>query len=161
MHNQFDDKVELPDDIYQQILVFCERGNALSANNQFVEAYAIFKEAYELIPDPLLHTSASTWLLAALGESAFYSGQIDLALSHFVFGIEHTGAGENPYFPLMAGMALFELKNYEQSLNFLLTARLMAGPNIFQGADPKYLKFVTLNVKNLPPGAIPSAAKPH
>jgi tetratricopeptide (TPR) repeat protein len=54
--------MELPNKIYEKIIMLSEEGDALAEQSNFNEAIKKYKEALDLLPTPKNQWEASTWL---------------------------------------------------------------------------------------------------
>lgn len=63
--------MELDDQVYDQIVQLCERGDALVENGQNEKAIESFIAALDLVPLPKNNWETSTWIYTALGDTYF------------------------------------------------------------------------------------------
>ncbi|MFN3648396.1 MAG: tetratricopeptide repeat protein [Armatimonadota bacterium] len=129
---------ELPDAIHAEIERLSERGNAEMDEERFSEAYGLFAQAWQLLPEPKLEWEAAVWLQASLGDATFFLERYADALYH----MDQALLGEaldNPFIHLRRGQALFELGDRTRALDALMRA-WMLDPEIFEDEDPKYLR---------------------
>jgi len=140
---------ELPDDIYNKITELSDHGNILADHGQFSEALDMFEQAWKLVPEPKQHWEASTWLLASMGDMCFLMEQYLHALDPFrkLLGEDFPQATETAFIQLRTGQCYFELDMMDQAAQHLTAAYTQEGPEIFEGEDPKYLKFLKSTLK--------------
>jgi tetratricopeptide (TPR) repeat protein len=138
MDNQF----ELPEQLHEKILASCAKRNALVEAGNRKEALAAFNEAWKLIPDPKNEWEASTWVLAAIGDTAYLDGDYVNARSALEYGMSCPGAIGNPFMHLRLGQILYEVNDLERSADELMRAYMRAGETIFGAENPKYLTFL-------------------
>jgi tetratricopeptide (TPR) repeat protein len=134
--------LELPDDVFARITELCEEGNDLAEQGAFSEAVGMFQEAWDLLPEPAVRWQAATWILAALGDVYFLSGDYEAAREKLSLAMHAPGAIGNPFLHLRLGQVQFELENASRAADELARAYLQEGKKIFEGEDPKYLDFI-------------------
>lgn len=138
MDNQF----ELPEQLHERILSWCAKGDVLAEAGKRQEALAAFNEAWKLIPDPKNEWEAATWVLAAIGDTAYLDGDYVNARRALEYGMNCPGAIGNPFMHLRLGQLLFEVNELERAADELMRAYMGAGPKIFGAEDRKYLTFL-------------------
>jgi tetratricopeptide (TPR) repeat protein len=134
--------LELPDDVFARITELCEEGNDLAEQGAFSEAVGMFQQAWNLLPEPAVQWEAATWILAALGDVYFLSGDYEAAREKLSLAMHAPGAIGNPFLHLRLGQVQFELENASRAADELARAYLQEGKKIFEGEDPKYLDFI-------------------
>jgi tetratricopeptide (TPR) repeat protein len=134
--------LELPDDVFARITELCEEGNDLAEQGAFSEAVGMFQQAWDLLPEPAVQWEAATWILAALGDVYFLSGDYEAAREKLSLAMHAPGAIGNPFLHLRLGQVQFELGNEQRAADELARAYLQEGKKIFEGEDPKYLDFI-------------------
>lgn len=60
--------------IHEAIKVHCAKDDELAAAQQYERAIVEYNGPWELVPDPKTEWSASTSILAAIGDAAFLGG---------------------------------------------------------------------------------------
>src|SRR3954464_15064295 len=70
---------DLPADIAQQAKALCAEGDQLADQKRPVEAIQKFSEAFKLLPEPKQRWLAATWILIAIGDTAFLAGDLPTA----------------------------------------------------------------------------------
>lgn len=134
--------MELSDDVFARITQLCEEGNDLAEQEAFSEAVEVFEKAWDLLPEPAVQWEAATWILAALGDVYFLSGDYAAAHQKLSTAMHAPGAIGNPFLHLRLGQVQFELGNEQRAADELARAYLPEGKKIFDGEDPKYLDFI-------------------
>jgi len=137
---------ELPDDLYQQILSFCEEGNLLSDNGKFEEAYNKFNEAFALIPFPREKWETSSWVLGAAGDMAFLLKSFTKAKELFGAAALCEGGAESTFIHLRLGQINYELGDLNVAAGELLEAYKLGGKDAFKHDDSKYFDFLIKRV---------------
>jgi tetratricopeptide (TPR) repeat protein len=134
--------LELSDDVFTRITELCEEGNDLAEQEAFTEALGMFQQAWELLPEPAVQWEAATWILAAIGDVYFLSGDYAAAHEKLTMAMQAPGAVGNPFLHLRLGQVQFELGNEQRAADELARAYLKEGKTLFDGEDPKYLDFI-------------------
>jgi tetratricopeptide (TPR) repeat protein len=146
---------ELTDEVQEQIEAHCAKGDAFAEQGQFARALAEYAAAWELLPEPKKDWEAALWVLAAIGDAHFLSGNWQAcrdALQEAVKGC--AGAVENPFIRLRLGQSLFELGELREAANWMAPAYWLEGKRLFAAEDPKYLAFLRAQLQP-PPGGWP------
>lgn len=99
---------EIPNDIFDQVTRLSQAGNEAQERGNLNDAIAHWKQGLALLPDPRFQWSATSWLLAAIGEAQRQSGQIDAACQTFLEA-DGTDDGKNPFVQFMLGACLYDL----------------------------------------------------
>ena len=137
---------ELPDDIYENIQRLCAEGDSLADDQNYEEALSKYKEAWELVPDPKNEWNASTWILAAIGDTCFLSGYYQSgteALNYALICPE----GVNPFIHLRLGQCELEKGNEIEAAEHLTRAYMLEGKDIFLQEDQKYFEFLKTKIE--------------
>lgn len=58
---------ELPDLLYDEILVLSEQGNVFMDEGEYTKAVDIYRSALTKLPDPYVQWDAFVWLKASVG----------------------------------------------------------------------------------------------
>jgi tetratricopeptide (TPR) repeat protein len=147
--------VELPDAVYDKITALSEAGNALAEEGKYRDALSKYVEALELLPEPITNWEACTWLLAAVGDTNFLSGNYEQARAALSDAMRCPNAIGNPFIHMRLGQSQFELGNMDRAADELARAYLQEGLAIFEDEDPKYVAFIKSKLKP-PPGGWPA-----
>src|SRR5262245_23409101 len=65
---------ELDDGVHERIQAFCAEGDALATEANYPAALKKYWAAWDLLPEPRTDWEAATWILAAVGDANFLSG---------------------------------------------------------------------------------------
>ena len=133
---------DLDDKTYDAIQAHCEDGNKLSDEGLHAEAGTAFKKAYDLLPEPVEQWEAFTWILTALGDCAYLSGDYTRAREHLSQALVGPGGMGLPFIHLRLGQSQLELGNEERARDELARAYMGAGSEIFEDEDPRYLHYL-------------------
>jgi tetratricopeptide (TPR) repeat protein len=133
---------ELADDLYARITLLTEQGNVLADRGEFDAALGVFREAWDLLPEPREEWTAATWILTAIGDMHFMSGRYAQALDPFQRAILCPDGLGNPFIHMRLGQVQFEVGNIERAKDELARAFMGGGDEIFKDEDPKYWRFI-------------------
>ena len=147
--------MQVPDAIAQKIAVLSEAGDTLAQEREYREAIGKYVEAMELLPEPMTEWEAATWLLTAIGDANFLSGNFAQARDALSDAMHGPGAIGNPFIHMRLGQAQFELGNMDKAADELARAYLQEGSAIFENEDRKYVVFIRSRLQP-PPGGWPS-----
>lgn len=147
---------KLDDSIHRQVSELCAQGDAAVEAQDFGGAISRYDAAYQLLPAPKEQWEAALWILVAKGDAVFLSGQFELARQQFVLALAH-GAQGNPFVQLRYGQALAELGELDRAKEWLASAWMSGGNEIFEDEDPKYIRLVPPEMRG--PGIVPSKKK--
>jgi hypothetical protein len=149
--NWFKHKRQLGDATYTRIKLLSERGNALAKRNEYIAALQSYWAAWDLLPEPKTAWGAATWILAAIGDANFLSGDFAAGRENLTMAMGCPEAVGNPFLHLRLGQCHFELNELDQATDELLRAYMGGGKDLFSADDPRYFEFLTSRVK-APPG---------
>ena len=141
---------ELRDDIYDKVTSFCQTGDDLAAQGKYAEALAQYWAAWDLLPEPKTDWSAATWILAAIGDANFQSGDFAAGRDNLSTAMHCPEAIGNPFLHLRLGQCQFELGNLDRAADELTRAYMGGGANLFEDAG-RYFDFLKTKLKP-PPG---------
>ncbi|PHS15826.1 MAG: hypothetical protein COA78_04630 [Blastopirellula sp.] len=142
---------ELSDDTHKKIEQLSALGDDLAEMNQYSDALAKYWEAWNLLPEPQTDWEAATWLLAAIGDANFLSGDFEAGRDNLSNAMQCPGAIGNPFLHLRLGQCQLELGNHDQAADELARAYMADGQEIFEDQDSKYLTFIKTKL-DPPPG---------
>jgi len=138
---------ELDDKIYAKIKEYCKSGDQLAEGQNYRSAIADYNKAWKLVPEPKNEWNASTWILAAIGDSSFLGGFYSSAKSALEYALTCPDGLGNAFIHLRLGQVLFELNELDKSAEELIRAYMGDGAEIFQSEDPKYFDFLRTRAK--------------
>jgi len=133
---------ELDDATYDQITDLSEAGNERADAGDLDGALALFRQAWDLVPEPKQDWEAATWILAAIGDVSFLKGDFTKTRDALQFAMHCPDAIGNPFLHLRLGQAQLELGDEDRAADELMRAFMGAGHEIFDNDDPKYLDFL-------------------
>ena len=140
---------ELSDDLHTEIQRLCAAGDALAKDSQFSAAMPSYWAAWDLLPEPKSEWQAATWVLAAIGDANFLSGDFIAGRDNLSNAMHCPGAIGNPFLHLRLGQCQLELGEQERAADELLRAYMAAGSEIFKDQNPKYLRFLQSKAKGV------------
>lgn len=140
---------ELPAETYDKVLKFSKSGDALAKKGKFKEAIADYNEAWQLLPKPKGEWKASTWLLAAIIDAAFFGGYFKTARQALNDVMRMEDSVGNPFLHLRNGQVLFEEGKLDEAAEELMRAYMAEGKKMFADDDPKYYEFLKTRANGL------------
>jgi tetratricopeptide (TPR) repeat protein len=142
---------ELDDALHERIKSLCADGDAAAARSDFGTAIDHYEAAWELLPEPKTSWDAARWILAAVGDAHYLSGEFEQGRDVLLTAMHCPDAIGNPFLHLRLGQCQFELGFDVIAADELSRAFLLAGDELFLDEDPKYLAHVK-SVLDEPPG---------
>lgn len=133
---------DLPKSIADAIQPLCDKGEELGKQGQSREAIEKFSEAFKLLPKPPHQWLAATWILTAIGDTAFLAGDMRTAGAAFGEVGLCEGWHDNPFIRLRRGQVAFEAGDLRQASNELASAFIIERYGIFEREDQKYAEFI-------------------
>jgi len=140
---------ELSDALHAEIERLCEVGNELAERQEFAPALKSYWAAWDLLPDPKVQWEAAAWILGAVGDANFLSGDYVAGRDNLGHAMHCPDAIGNPFLHLRLGQCQFELGALDRAADELMRAYMGAGADIFQDQDPKYLRFLQSRAKDV------------
>jgi tetratricopeptide (TPR) repeat protein len=137
----------MDDATHQQLSDLCAAGDLAADQGRYGEALASYGEAWHLIPEPKQDWNASTWVLAAIGDACFLTGDFAESRKALEFAMHCPEAIGNPFLHLRLGQALLEQGEEDRAADELIRVYMGAGKEIFDADDPKYLAFLSTRAK--------------
>lgn len=139
---------ELPLEISEQIDELSEIGNELYDDGDYEGAIGVWEDALELVPDPQNTYAESQWLETSIGDAYFLLGEDGLALEYFLKAKRNIDANayENPFLLLRLGQTHLDAGQPDAATQFLLSAYMLEGKELFEEEDEKYFQFLESQV---------------
>lgn len=138
---------KLDDNNHRQVSDLCAQGDAAAEAQDFRTAISRYDAAYQLLPAPKEQWEAALWILVAKGDALFLSSQFELARKQFGLALAQ-GAQGNPFVQLRYGQTLAELGDLDRAKEWLASAWMSEGDEIFKGEDPKYISLVPSEMRS-------------
>ncbi len=127
----------------------CAIGDQYAEAGDFSSALSTYWSAWDLLPDPKENWEAATWILAAVGDAYFLSGDFAAGRDNLSRAMHCPDAIGNPFIHLRLGQCQFELGDLNRSADELMRGYMGAGSDAFANDDPKYLAFLSTRVKDI------------
>ena len=140
---------ELPEHIHVEIERLCAAGDERAQARHFPDALASYWAAWDLLPEPKLEWEAATWILAAVGDANFLSGDYVAGRDNLSNAMQCPGAVGNPFLHLRLGQCQLELGALDRAADELMRAYMGAGAEIFTDQDPKYLAILQSRAEDI------------
>ena len=132
--------MELANEIHYKITELCATGDKLAEKQQYIAAIEAYEKASELIPSPKSDWDANVWVETAIGDAYFFLKEYNKAKASFQTA--YNSDPTNPFILMRLGQCLFEIKDLDKAEDFLLSAYMMEGEEIFENDDAKYLDYM-------------------
>ncbi|KQT35998.1 hypothetical protein [Methylophilus sp. Leaf414] len=142
---------ELSDGTHEDIQRLCAKGDKSAKAKQYPDALQSYWAAWDLLPEPKTEWEAATWILAAVGDANFLSGDYVAGRDNLSQAMHCPNAIGNPFLHLRLGQCQFELQVIDRAADELMRAYMGAGTEIFEDQDPKYLLFLQSKAKAIKP----------
>jgi tetratricopeptide (TPR) repeat protein len=139
--------MEMDEQTADRIDLLCEEGDNLASEENYSGALEKYWQAFDLVPDPKTDWEASTWILAAIGDSNFLGGDYQAGVDNLSSVMHCPGAIGNPFIHLRLGQCQFEVGNLTRAADELTRAYAIAGDEIFENDDPKYFEFLKTKIR--------------
>jgi len=140
---------ELPDETDTEVQRLCALGDDAAAADRYSEALKSYWGAWDLLPEPKTDWVAATWILAAIGDTNFLSGDYVAGRDNLASAMHCPDAIGNPFLHLRLGQCQFELQELDRAADELMRAYMGAGPEIFREQDPKYIRFLKTRAEGI------------
>ena len=141
--------LQLSPEASEELDRLCALGDQHAGARDFSAALEAYWSAWELLPDPKESWEAATWVLVAVGDANFLSGNFVAGRDNLSRVMHCPDAIGNPFIHLRLGQCQFELGNLDRSADEFMRAYMGAGPEIFGNDDPKYLEFLSTRAKDI------------
>ncbi len=150
---------ELDDGTHEQIKALCAQGDQHAEAGDYTLALKHYRQAWGLLPKPKARWTAATWILGAVGDVSFLSGDFKAGRDALSNAMHCPDAIGNPFLHLRLGQCQFELGNFAKAADELTRAMMSEGEEYLQDEDPKYWEFLKTKLK-APPGGWSGEATP-
>lgn len=138
---------ELNHALFSQVRQLCGEGDELALLEQYGKALSKYWEAWDLLPEPQTEWLAATWILAAIADANYRSGNYQAGRDHLLLAMHCPNAIENPFLHLRLGQCQYELGNLNCAIDELARAYMGAGKEIFEDEEEKYFELVKANLR--------------
>ena len=137
---------ELNNETYAQIQEKCGLGDELTEEGRWRAALEQYWRAFELIPEPKQDWEATTWVLTAIGDVNFLSGDFEAGVENLSKAMHCPGAIGNPFIHLRLGQCQWELNHLDKAADELTRAYAIEGEEIFSEEAPQYFEFLKTRI---------------
>jgi len=144
----------LPNEIEREVTRLFEEGEAFVDEEDDASALACFEAAWKLIPEPKEAWQHALQVLGAVADSHFHLGDYEVCSREMQLVLLSGGEPGHPFITLRLGQCYLELGLEQQASNWLVTAMMSGGVEVFEGEDPKYWAFLRKRLEP-PPGGWP------
>jgi hypothetical protein len=118
------------------------------------QALALYRAAWEALPEPKGEQEPAVRIFAAIANAHFHLGEWEECRAAVQDAFRCGADLGDPFLRLRLGQALYELGDEREAANWLVPAYLSAGRGLFADDDPKYLEFFHSKLQP-PPGGWP------
>lgn len=132
----------LQDEVYDEILIRCKKGDELVELGQYDDAIQFYFEALELVPYPKENWEASTWIYTALGDTYFQIKKYTESKNYLFEALNCPKGISNPFILLRLGQCFYKLNNMERAKEYLLKSYMVEGFEIFENEENKYFELI-------------------
>jgi hypothetical protein len=130
--------MELPDQTHARVCAICQEGDSFAARGNYLTALERYWAAWDLLPDPKSRWDAATWILGAVGDANFLSGDFAAGRDNLSAAMHCPRAIGNPFLHLRLGQCLRELGDLQRATDELTRAFMGGGAEIFDDADKDF-----------------------
>ena len=141
--------LELDEAVLAKVKSHCARGDELANVRAYSDALKQYWMAWDLLPEPKTEWEAATWVLAAIGDANFLSGDFEAGRDNLGTAMHCPGALGNPFIHLRLGQCQFELGALDRAADELIRAYMGAGPEIFENDERKYIEFLATRADDI------------
>jgi tetratricopeptide (TPR) repeat protein len=129
---------ELSNEIHEKIQSYCRVGEDFMDEDDLSNALQQFWLAWDLLPKPKTQWESATWILSAIGDANFFSGDFAAGRDNLSLAMHCPNAIGNPFLHLRLGQCQFELGNLDRAADELARAYMGGGAEIFDGEDEHF-----------------------
>lgn len=128
----------LPTILHEPIQLLLDEGDKLFDKGKFAAALEKYEEARSLLPSDTERWEASTWVLAAIGDTCFLTGDFVRGQQMLDQAVRCPEGATNPFVQLRLGQCEYELGRLDQATIALSLAFATGGEEVFEDEDDKY-----------------------
>ncbi|WP_312689882.1 hypothetical protein [Kosakonia sp.] len=136
---------DLDTELENRITMLVEAGNIHHERANIAEALAAYQQAWALLPEPRMSWSITSWVAACLYSACFDLQNFTAAKTwgEIALAANNSAIDTAPLIDL--GMVCYELKAYDEALNYFAQAWQYGQRRAFQGRPQKYLDYFLQN----------------
>lgn len=120
-----------------------EKGNALFDKGKYAEAVEVWQKGLDSLDKPLNVQSEAVWFQTSIADALFMQGQYEKAYA-YLFEAKSNLSGEgynDPFVMMRLGQCSYE-SGKDDAKEYLMRAYMLAGEDIFENDDEKYLEAI-------------------
>lgn len=120
-----------------------EEGNALFDKGKYAKAIEAWQKGLDSLDKPLNAQSEAVWFQTSIADALFMQGEYEKAYT-YLFEARSNLSGEgynNPFVMMRLGQCSYELGKADAK-EYLMRAYMLAGEDIFENDDKKYLEAI-------------------
>jgi tetratricopeptide (TPR) repeat protein len=136
----------IDDLLIKKVKALCAEGYRHYDNKEYKEALRFFYKAWTALPKPQANYEQGGWVLTAIGDCYFRSGQWEQGRESLSSALHCPNMKGNPFIHLRLGQCLFELGKRDVACEHLEQAYMNSGSKLFQSELPKYLMAAMENI---------------
>ena len=123
--------MDLDEAVHQEIEQLCAKGDGLAKKSDWTEALRCYWKAFDLLPEPRTDWDAARWILAAIGDVNFMSGDFKACCDNMSLAMHCPDAIGNPFLHLRLGQAQYEMGERKRAADELARALIGGGQDVF------------------------------
>jgi hypothetical protein len=128
----------LPSDIEAEVARLYAEAEDRSDAEDDEQALTLYQAAWALIPEPKADWERALQLLGGIADSQFHRGEYEACRQTMQQAMQSGGGPDNPFICLRLGQCHLELGDVRGAANWLTTALMGGGLEMFEDEDPKY-----------------------
>lgn len=141
----------LSKEMHGRIKALCADGDLLAQDGNYLSALSQYWAAWDLLPEPQTQWEAATWILGAIGDANYRSGDFVAGRDNLSLAMHCPHAIGNPFLHLRLGQCQFELGNLDRAADELTRAYMCGGSELFNEGD-NYFAFLKSRLDPPPEG---------
>ena len=127
---------------FPKVEELCDAANEHFEADAIPAAIEALSAALDLVPDPKEEWEAATWIYASLGDAHYLVDDYAASKEAMFNALNCPDGQDNPFVHFRLGQSCFENEDAELAKKHLTIAYMLAGEEIFEDDDPKYLGVV-------------------
>lgn len=147
--------IPLPDDIEAEVARLVAEAEEFTDAGEDGLALERFRAGWDLFPEPKGEWQRALQLLGGVADSLFLLGDYEGCRRAMQVALRTGGGPDNPFICLRLGQCHLELGDERGAGDWLASAMMAGGLEVFEGEDPKYWAFLRGRL-DPPPGGWPA-----
>jgi hypothetical protein len=147
----------LPDKLDAEVARLFNEAEALFDDDEYERAFARFRTAWELIPEPRDHWQRALQVLAAIADCQYYLCDFEDCFQTLQLMLRSEGGGpDNPWVCLRLGQCCLAQGREQEAGNWLVSALVLGGTEMFEdGSEGEGCRDFLVERLDPPPGGWP------